>query len=101
MKAQLSLKLMTNNYTNRGGIIDIMTSELEIFKNDKLVSIINVEGEEAYKQLSIILLRDKICGIKSDVSYYYDENGYLVIILTLKIKDYIYRYEFKGLDTVI
>ena len=78
-----------------------MTSALKIFKNDKLVNIINIGELNALKQLSIILLRDKILGIKSDVSYYYDENGYLVIILTLKIKDYIYRYEYKGLEGVI
>ena len=78
-----------------------MTSALKIFKNDKLVNIINIGELNALKQLSIILLRDKICGIKSDVSYYYDENDYLVIILTLKIKDYVYRYEFKGLEGVI
>ena len=78
-----------------------MTSALKIFKNDKLVNIINIGELNALKQSSIILLRDKIIGIKSDVSYYYDENGYLVVILTLKIKDYIYRYEFKGLEGVI
>ena len=97
MKAQLSLKLMTN----RGGIIDIMTSTLKIYKNNDLVNTLNVEGEEAYKQLSIILLRDKICGIKSDVSYYYDENGYLVVALTLKIKDYTYYYVYNGLNGII
>ena len=78
-----------------------MTSTLKIFKNDKLVNIMNIGELNALKQLIIILLRDKIIGIKSDVSYYYDENGYLVIILTLKIKDYVYRYEFKGLDCII
>ena len=78
-----------------------MTCTLKIFKNDKLVNIMNIGELNALKQLSIILLRDKISGIKSDVSYYYDENGYLVIILTLKIKDYLYRYEFKGLEGVI
>lgn len=78
-----------------------MTCTAKIFKNDKLVNIINIGELNALKQLSIILLRDKIIGIKSDVSYYYDENGYLVVILTLKIKDYIYRYEFKGLEGVI
>ena len=79
-----------------------MTSTLKIYKNDKLVNIINVEGEEAYKQLSIILLRDKLRGIKSDVSYYYDENGYLAITLILEINDdYTYRYEYRGLDGVI
>ena len=78
-----------------------MKSALKIFKGDKLVNIINIGEKNALKQLSIILLRDKISGIKSDVSYYYDENEYLVIILTLKIKDYIYHYEFKGLEGVI
>ena len=78
-----------------------MTCILKIFKNDKLVNIKNIGKLNALKQLIIILLRDKICGIKSDVSYYYDENGYLVIALTLKIKDYTYYYQFKGLNGII
>ena len=78
-----------------------MTCILKIFKNNKLINIKNIGELNALKQLNIILLRDKICGIKSDVSYYYDENGYLVIALTLKIKDYTYYYVYKGLNGII
>lgn len=78
-----------------------MTCTAKIFKNDKLVNIINIGELNALKQLSSILLKDKICGIKSDVSYYYDENGYPAINLTLKMKDYTYRYEYRGLDGII
>lgn len=78
-----------------------MTCTLKIFKSNKLVNIKNIGELNALKQLSIILLRDKICGIKSDVSYYYDENGYLVVAFTLKIEDYTYYYMYKGLNGII
>ena len=101
MKAQLLLKLMKNNHTNRGGIIDIMTSTLKIYKNNDLVNTLNVEGEEAYRQLSIILLRHCLCKTKSNVSYRYDKQG-CVINIEVKINnDYTYKYEFEGLDTVL
>ena len=42
-----------------------MTCTLKIFKRNKLVNIKNIGELNALKQLSIILLRDKICGIKA------------------------------------
>ena len=82
-------------------MIDIMTSTLKIYKNNDLVNTLNVEGEEAYRQLSIILLRHCLCKTESNVSYRYDKQGYVINIEVKINNDYTYKYEFEGLDTVL